>query len=380
MPMFRRIVALIALGVALSACSPGTSGAAQTAVPALTPHPTLAPVETPTTELTPTSSATKIVDPQKPLYAAPGKFRVGRQDFTVQDAEETLNITAWYPELNGTPDITHGPYPLVVFSPGLGGSGDAYARMLLPIVTHGFVVMTSSPRGETMSEFWAGAATRPLDLQHIINYADELSAPGGQLAGLINTEQIAMAGHSSGGWTALVGGGAQMDLGLCAQPDLVDKLPYSNCPQFVPHQQEIAAMLGLQSVPTGTWPAMNDPRVDAVIAMSPDGDIWGTEYAGVAGVKVPTLIMAGSSDSLNAPELCAYPIYEHLGSTEKTLAVFEGGDHDLGWGTYADEIKHLITAFLLAKLKDDPEAANALLPANVLFKGVKYETTASNTK
>ena len=54
-------------------------------------------------------------------------------------------------------------------------------------------------------------------------------------------------------------GGAQMDLGWCAaHPDLVAKLPISNCPQFIPYQQEIAAMLGLKSPPTGLSPPMND--------------------------------------------------------------------------------------------------------------------------
>jgi hypothetical protein len=46
-----------------------------------------------------------------------------------------------------------------------------------------------------------------------------------------------------------------MDLGWCAaHPDLVAKLSLSNCPQFVPHQGEIAAMLGLKSAPAGLWP------------------------------------------------------------------------------------------------------------------------------
>jgi hypothetical protein len=237
--------------------------------------------------------------------------------------------------------------------------------------------MTWTPRGETDEEFWAGAATRPLDLQRLIDYADELSAPGGKLAGVIDMDRIAVTGGSSGGWTALEGGGAQMDLSWCANSDLVAQLPESNCPQFVPHQQEIAAMLGLSSAPTGLWPPTNDPRVDAVIALAPDGDIWGADYRGVSSVKVPTLIIAGSEDSTNLPELCAYPIYEHLGSTDKALAILDGADHDLAWYKYSDSVEHLMTAFLLAKLKGDSEAANALLPVNVNFPGVKYESSTT---
>ena len=38
-------------------------------------------------------------------------------------------------------------------------------------------------------------------------------------------------------------------------------------------------MLGVPSVPDGWWRPTNDPRVDAVIALAPDGDIWGANYA-----------------------------------------------------------------------------------------------------
>ena len=311
------------------------------------------------------------------LYSGDGQYKVGSKDFAVQDGDETLNISAFYPGLNAAaPDTAHGPYPLVVFSPGMSTNPLMYMNWLGPIASHGFVILTSTPRGENYPEFWAGAATRPLDIRRIIDYAGKLTAPGGQLAGMIDTERIGVVGHSSGGWSALMAGGAQMDLGWCAaHPDLVANNTLSNCPQFVSHQQEIAAMLGLKSAPAGMWPPMNDPRVVAVIAASPDGDIWGAEYGGVAGVKAPTLIMAGSADIINVPELCAYPIYEHLDSTKKTLAVFEQGSHDLGWSVYRNAITHIMTAFLLAELKGDAEAAKALLPQNVTVPGVKYETT-----
>jgi len=315
-------------------------------------------------------------------YSGEGQYKVGFEEFALQDGEGTLNVYAIYPGLNATaPDTAHGPYPLVVFSPGLSADPLFFylKDTLRPIASHGFVILTAAARGEPYrGDFWAGAATRPLDIRRLIDYAGKLTAPGGPLDGLIDTERIGVVGHSSGGWTALMEAGAQMDLGWCAaHPDLVAKLPLSNCPQFVPHQQEIAAMLGLKSAPAGLWPPMNDPRVDAVIAVSPDGDIWGADYGGVASVKAPTMVMAGSADPLNAPELCAYPIYEHLVNTKKTLVVFEQGDHELGWSVYGNAITHIMSAFLLAELKGDPEAAKALLPENVTVPGVRFETTVS---
>ena len=171
-----------------------------------------------------------------------------------------------------------------------------------------------------------------------------------------------------------------MDLGWCAaNPELAER-DWQNCSQFVPHQEEIAAMLGLGSTPSGLWPPMHDPRVAALIALSPDGDIWGAEYQGVASLMVPTLIMGGTNDKIDIPELCAYPIYEHLGSKEKSLVMLQGARHGLSWDTYSKEIKHIVIAFLLAKLKDDPQAAQALLPENMNLPSVNYETTVTSTE
>ena len=40
-----------------------------------------------------------------------------------------------------------------------------------------------------------------------------------------------------------------------------------------------------------------------------------------------------------------------------------------------DLVNHFATAFLLAELKDDTEAAAALAPENVSFPGISYQTT-----
>jgi predicted dienelactone hydrolase len=368
------ICALLIATLALFAGCGQTPQAAQPTPPPPTAQPTAPP---PTPQPTAAPPATAGLRPSALAYAGDGPYAVGVRDITIEGGGHTLPVTVWYPALNGAPDTAHGPYPLVVFSVGLAGTVADFSIFLHPMASYGLVVMSWNPRGETDAEFWAGAATRPLDTRLIITAADKLTAPGGQLAGLIDTRRIAVAGASSGGWTALVGGGAQMDLGWCAAyPERVAKLGLSNCPQFVSHQQEIAAMLGLKSAPTGLWPPMTDPRVVAVLAASPDGDIWGAEYEGVAVMQVPTLVLAGSDDNLNVPEWCAYPIYEHLGSKQKALVVFEHAGHDLGWwGTYRDANKHIGTAFLLAQLKGDPVAAKALLPENMTIPGVKYETT-----
>lgn len=41
-------------------------------------------------------------------------------------------------------------------------------------------------------------------------------------------------------------------------------------------------MLGLPAPPADLWPPLHDDRVDAVIALAADGDIWGADYEGIA--------------------------------------------------------------------------------------------------
>ena len=398
-----------------------------TATPALTPTATPTLTQTPSPTAPPTATSVPTSAPAPP-YAVHGPYAAGARDFEIEDGDHSVGITVWYPALNpdnareeityhvsekvprsgltvsradlpikgraiqnAVPDTVHGPYPLVIFSTGLAGFRQSSAYLLEHLATYGFVVMAADPRGETNSSCWAGAATRPIDTKLTISFADKATAAGGTLEQLIDMEHIAVVGHSSGGWTALVGGGAQFDFGWCgAHPD------FGNCPQFVPHAEEIAALLGLQAVPSGLWPPMYDRRVGAVIALAPDGDIWGAEYEGVAVMKVPTVVMVGTEDTVSPPDQAAYPIYQHLGSAQKGLIKFENADHfvfviacrDASWlPTLAcsqvewdmdrahDLINHFATAFLLTELRGDQEAAKALLPENVSFAGIEYETS-----
>jgi predicted dienelactone hydrolase len=356
---------------------------------------------------------------------------VGVRDFTIEEAGYAVDASLWYPALNpggekeeityrisdksassanlpvagralrdAPPDAAHGPYPLVIYCPGLTGWRQASCYLLEHLASHGFAVMATDTRGETFSEFWLGAATRPLDMRSVIAYADKLSSHGGAWEGLLELERLAVAGHSSGGWAALIGGGAQMHFGWGdAHPDLVAENSMSNLSQFVPHAAEIASMLGLDGAPEGLWPPQNDRRVKAVVALAPDGDIFGAQYEGVAAVKASALVITGGGDTLNVPERCAYPIYRHLGSAQKTLVTFAHAGHmifadqcpDVPWMAQDsfwacsdavwdmerahDLIDHFITAFLLAELKGDPQAAEALALENVSFSGIGYETS-----
>jgi predicted dienelactone hydrolase len=211
---------------------------------------------------------------------------------------------------------------------------------------------------------------RTQDIRLLISLADKMSAQGGQLAGLIDMDKIASTGYSAGGWTALVGAGAQWSFGWCTAHSYSSDYCSSN-------QQKLADAFGLEDIPDGLWPAMNDPRVKTVVAMAPVGWVFGAEFEGVAAIKVPALIMAATGDTICPADRGAIAIYQHLGSQKKSLIQFGGKDHLYFWGEDIDRdrITHFLTAYLLAELKGDAGAAKVLAPANLTFPDVKYETT-----
>lgn len=389
-----------------------------------------------TTEESPPSQGLR---PDAPSYGVRGSYSVGTREMVIEDGSEPLHITVWYPALNtenvveetvytindehplfpglpisgraiedAKPVTEDGPYPLVVFSPGLGGWSQANSFLSEHLASHGFVVIAWDPRGESLlGEYWAGAAARPLDTQRIIDFASDLTDGEEELSGLMDSEQVGLVGHSSGGWTALIGGGGQYDFGWCEEnPDKVAEHDLSNCHQFPSHQAEIAEMLGLESVPDGMWPAFYDSRIKAIVPLAPDGDIWGADFEGLIGVKVPTLLMAGSRDLLvigspeadPPPETHAFPMYQQIGSAQKILVGYDDADHmiffnqcrdtlwmlpDFFWACSDpiwdmdrahDLINHFTTTFLLAELTDDKEAAAALASDQVSFPGIEYRS------
>jgi predicted dienelactone hydrolase len=377
--VFYHLLGLFAITAILVSCS---------AIPAIQPQPTS------TLVIKPIILPVPQIYSGMPEYSNPGPYTVGMVSLRIPNNDNELEVYVFYPvQKDGKPDAKGGPFPLVVYASGWAMPPlEGYQYLLEHLASYGFVTTIWSPRDEDAfnpsNNLWfAPIGYRPLDLKLLLGYLEITTARGGPLDGLIDMKRIAIGGHSMGGGTALETSGAQIDFGWCsAHKDLVSKDTENTCYQYVNYQKDIAEIRGLKTIPEGKWPEMSDPRIVAVVAMAPVGKLWGAEYEGVATVKVPALIMTGDQDTDLRPEIAAYPVYEHLGSRQKSLVVFEQKDHLLFWGPgYStgstedlDRIKHIMTAFLLTEVKGDPEAAKALSPENMVFPGVKYETTEFN--
>lgn len=375
-----------------------------------------------------------------PRYAARGPLEVGYQMIVNGEGyQQPLEIHAWYPAIipegvqeeveypvtlkdaswmPTTPPVVHGhalrdaifdatggPYPLVVFSHGFSLSPAWYNTIAEHFASYGFIVLAPEHRDQwdpTFADMWKALIDRPGDMKEALDIAEKLTAPGGEWAGLIDMERVAVVGHSYGGYTALAMAGAQIDFAAyrdrCGQPAHVD-LRAHFCQPIVPMEAEMAARAGLDSIPAGLWPAFGDSRVKAIIDMAGDAYFFG--QAGLSKITIPMLAIGGTADTGTPYDWGSKLSYEFAASQQKSLVAFEGAEHmifstpcenqpllqehpfadylcvDPVWdkAVALDLIHHFSTAFLLDTLKGDRGAHSLLLPDAVHFNAVDYATT-----
>ncbi len=374
--------------------------------------------------------------PDAPPYALHGPYWVGTRTFDANTGDRPTKVLLWYPAVNptgaeenityGAPisghalqdaalDLADGPYPLVIFAHGMNGTPAEASYLTEHLASHGFVVMAmafADNMAQPMEMLPLSVyIMRPRDVSWLIDYAETLNATEGDFAGMILIDRVAITGHSFGGYTTLVAGGARWTVPLSAD-DWCTVYPETTMPpEFGSFKlcdpspgiaewffNEVASLFGLESMPTDLYPSLGDPRIDAIVSMAPGMDFFGG--AGTASVIVPAMVLVGSHDRFVFSYYDKYLpwVYENLGSDLKSLVVFHGADHfafqqgcdSLLWEPGADYfwlcsdpvwdmdrahdlINHFATAFLLATLKDDAEAAAALAPEAVAFPGVTYE-------
>jgi predicted dienelactone hydrolase len=325
-------------------------------------------------------------------YAEFGSYWVGKQDMVLDEGTETaLHLIIWYPALNPNAageepnaealslknaevDRRQAPYPLVIFSHGRTIHPNRYTSLIKHLVSYGFVVI--SPNHADNPGAWTSVygiiVQRLGEVKQAIVYADRLNDEDGAFAGAIDTETIAVMGHSRGGQTAFGAGGALIDLTspetYCAQVADADL-----CLHWTDDVATIPEAVGLESTSEGLWEPIWDARVDAIIDVAGTYRIYSRE--GVAAITIPTMIIYGSLDSASLTEWLP-SAYDYIGSSQKARVILEGASHwitvDASVGPHYKAM-HFSTAFLLAILKGDADATAALSPDAVQFPDVTYK-------
>jgi predicted esterase len=296
-----------------------------------TTSPTTAATEAPTVA---TQSPTTLVDDP-----VPEAFGVGVREVTFIDTarqtppsgeapgteERVLDTVVLYPTVGdptGTalsdaePAIDQAPFPLVIFSHGLGGSPESYQPLLERWVSAGFMVVAprfplsrpDAPAGPEAGDVQNQAG----DVTFLIDSMVEQSADtGSPFAGLVDGDHVGASGHSQGAITTI---GATL---------------HSCCV---------------------------DERIDAAISMA------GTPspFAGGAydfEAAPPYLIVHGTEDAL-VDYAVGVSLYNDLPGP-KGLLELDGGGHSAMLDTgeqWFEEVVAVTNDFWMAYLLDDAEA------------------------
>jgi predicted dienelactone hydrolase len=276
----------------------------------------------------------------------PGPYEVASVSYDWVDSARNgrkVPVKIYYPEKG------QGPFPVIVFSPGLGGSREGYEYLGRHWASHGYVSVHVQHLGSD-DAVWKGskqpeqdlaraaadpgnAVARPKDVSFVLDRVTELNRDVTPLKGRLDLRAVGMAGHSFGGWTTLAVAG-QM-LGARLQSSLVD------------------------------------PRFKAAIAMSaPVARTTDLDRA-YAKISMPILHMTGTLDDspigdTKAPER-RVP-FDHIPAPGQYLVIFQGGDHMIFAGQrrqagkgekdprFHDLILQGTTAFWDAYLKGDAAA------------------------
>ena len=311
----RPSIALVTLALVAASCG-GSDSDSSTTAPATDPPTTEAPVETespvetapvetaPADTDPPATEAPVETDPPEPENAADieldmayGDYEVGVQTITIADtsgAGRDLTVDVWFPlEQNVVLDAepaqytliegtyyespfalaappsaiaTDGPFPLVIYSHGSGGIRYIHSNYTEALASNGYIVAAPDHTGNTAADRLLGTETdgavtafnRPNDVQRVLDaFLDPESIETVGFVASVSPDQIAVTGHSFGGFTA-----------------------YAMASGFSNENGDFVA----------------DERVDAIIPLAPAAGPNLLTDELLASIDIPALVMVGTND------------------------------------------------------------------------------------
>jgi predicted dienelactone hydrolase len=223
------------------------------------------------------STTERAAESQGGYKLARGPFATGElADLVVHDGkrERDIHVRVFYPR-------SPGPFPVIVFSHGAGGSKNCCEALTEHWASYGYVVLQPThedsiteqrsqeerlalPARETLErpELWE---SRLRDISAVLDALPEMERRIAEITGLLNLERIGVAGHSMGSFAAEAVGGALV------------RLPGNPAKSFA------------------------DGRVKAVLCLSPQGPgQFGLSQNSFEKLALPYMGITGSLDSQGA--------------------------------------------------------------------------------
>lgn len=353
-----------------------------------------------------------VVRPDAPALAAFGPSSVGVRTFTFTNPgqvnvllakagqpnptyDRPLTVEVWYPALLPAGTAARGEYrtttrdakiattlvgravrdapadraggarPLVILSHGYPGNRFLLSHLGENLASKGYVVASIDHTDSTYADQGAFGSTllnRPIDQIFVLNEMAKLGAAAGPLSGIVDANRTALVGYSMGGYGVLNAIGAGLAPAAAKSP-------------FGPPNE----LLAPRTVGNPAYPAP-DPRVKAAVAIAPWGwnaGLW--DAAGLAGIKIPVLFVAGGIDDVAGYAPGVRNLYEAAVNSDRLLLTFENANHNAAapipapaeagpvFSHYSDAVwdnvrmnniaQHFLTAFLGQQLKGDAAMA-----------------------
>ncbi|MCV3272929.1 alpha/beta hydrolase family protein [Roseobacter sinensis] len=241
--------------------------------------------------------------------AADGTTPGGSYRAILRDGKTEVTLTGR--AARDAPPASGERYPLIVISHGYPGNRFLMSHLGENLASKGFVTVSIDHTDSTYSDQAAFGATlyhRPIDQRFVV---DQMATLDGPLGAIIDTSAVGVIGYSMGGYGALIFGGAGVTQAATE---------YS---WGTPNGLLERHMAGSES-----HEALIDSRVKAIIAIGPWGRNAGFWDAnGLAGLRVPTLLMAGGSDDVSVYATIR-TIFEQAAGADRHLLTFEHANHN----------------------------------------------------
>jgi predicted dienelactone hydrolase len=268
--------------------------------------------------------------------------------------------------LRDAPPIRGKAFPLVIVSHGYPGSRYFLSYLTENLASKGYVVVaidhTDSVTG-AVKPFPATLLNRASDQLFTIGAVEEMSKHSDHfLNGVVDVSTVGIVGYSMGGYGALASGGAAY-----SKKSIAGTLMPG--PYFDPWTEG-----------SPSYQEKLRKEVKAIVAIAPWGqqppyNMW--DASGLAGIKLPLLVIAGDQDDVADFPNGIKPIFERAVNSDRCMLVYENARHNVGGNPAPPEMlssfvtreyfeepawrkdritatnQHFITAFLDLNLKGD---------------------------
>jgi len=278
-------------------------------------------------------------DEQAVDVTQPGPYNVGFGDWFIDytpedsEAERSLRVAYWYPTedesgtaalyagLVGRPEAFQdaaisddGPFPVLVFSHGNQGIAEQSYFFTEFLASHGWIVVAPEHTGNTAmnatTPFHFIMDWRPQAISPVIDSLENLTSDH-PLAGH-QADELAVSGHSFGGFTTLAVSGAKFATNLiegqCAGDDS------AACDYW--RTETTNERLG---------GGFLDSRVDVAIPMAP----WSSIFlgGGFDEIEAPTLLITGARDGTTTNQRDGDPVWDGLVGGQHMRIDFASAGH-----------------------------------------------------